>query len=423
MENPAKSLLPYNLRTKDGERRFAGPAKGDEISLWSLVRERLLPDRGGSKAEVWLQAVSVGEVEVAATLVSALRDREPSVTLLVTATTPAGVSLLPVRFREVAGVAMRPFPLDLGYSVRRFFDAVRPGILVLVETELWPVALAEAGRRGVPVVIVNGRLSEKSGQRLRLAGPLFRDALGAVSRVAARTAEDAARFVEAGIAAERVFVAGDLKLDRAEAPLPAFRARIGALSAGRPVVVAGSLAEEEIPVAIAARRVLESEGVSTLFLIAPRQPSSFDTAARRCAAAGLAVVRRSAPESAGERADVFLLDTIGELASAYRCGVAAILGGTFVEKGGHNLLEPLRAGIPVVHGSSTANIRALLGAAEGAAFPARDGEDAGRTLVALLRDDAGLRRAADAAASIFSRSVGATARAVEMILTFRSRPA
>jgi 3-deoxy-D-manno-octulosonic-acid transferase len=411
------------LRTKDGEQPFAGPAKGGAISLWSLLRERLLPDSGGAHAEIWLQAVSVGEVEIAATLVAALREKDPDRRFLVTATTPAGVSLLPVRFRGIPGVALRPFPLDLGFSVRRFFDAVRPGILVLVETELWPIVLAEAGRRGIPVAVVNGRLSERSERRLRLAGPLFRSALVAVSRVAARTPEDAARFVEAGIAAERVFVAGDLKLDRTEAPEPAFAARVRALASGRPVVVAGSLAEEEIPAALAARRLLESQGIPTLFLVAPRQPSSFDAAARRCGAAGLAVVRRSDPESAGERADVFLLDTIGELASAYRCGVAAILGGTFVEKGGHNVLEPLRAGLPVVHGTSTGNIRALLESVGDAAFPARDGEDAGRTLVALLRDDAALRRAAEAAALLFSRSAGATARAVEMILALKRRPA
>jgi 3-deoxy-D-manno-octulosonic-acid transferase len=411
------------LQTKDGEQSFAGPAEGGAIALWSLVRERLLPDPRTPQADIWLQAVSVGEVEIAATLVAALREKNPDLALLVTATTPAGVSLLPVRFGATPGVSCRPFPLDFGFSVRRFFDAVRPGILVLVETELWPIALAEAGRRGVPVAVVNGRLSEKSGRRLRLAGPLFRSALGAVSRVAARTPEDAARFVEAGIAAERVFVAGDLKLDRAEAPEPAFAARVRAVASGRPVVVAGSLAEEEIPAALAARRFLASQGIPTLFLVAPRQPSSFDAAASRCSAAGFAVVRRSEPEIAGERADVFLLDTIGELASAYRCGAAAILGGTFVEKGGHNVLEPLRAGLPVVHGRSTGNIRALLESAGAAAFPARDGEDAGRTLAGLLRDDAALRRAADAAASLFSHSAGAMAGVVEMILALRRRPA
>jgi 3-deoxy-D-manno-octulosonic-acid transferase len=363
----------------------------------------------------------VGEVEIAATLVAALREAAPDLRLLVTATTPAGMSLLPVRFRDLPGVSVRPFPLDIGFSARRFFNAVRPGILVLVETELWPVTLAEAGRRGVPVVIASGRLSEKSLGRLRLAAPLFRPALGAITRVAARTQEDAARFVKAGMAPERVFVAGDLKLDRAEAPEPAFGARVGTLAAGRPVVVAGSLAEEELGAALEARRQLESQGIPSLFLVAPRQPGSFDAFARRCASAGLAVVRRSEPERRGERADVFLLDTIGELASAYRCGAAAILGGTFVDKGGHNVLEPLRAGLPVVHGPSVANIRTVLESAGGAAFPARDGTDAGRTLVALLRDGAALRRAAEVSASLFSRSAGATARAVETILALRRR--
>ncbi len=365
--------------------------------------------------------MSIGEVEIAATLVAALRVQAPDLRLLVTATTPAGVSLLPVRFRGIPGVALRPFPLDLGFSARRFFDAVRPGILVLVETELWPVTLSEAARRGVPVVIVNGRLSGKSLRRLLMAAPLFRPALGAVSRVAARTPEDAARFVKAGISSERVFVAGDLKLDRAEAPEPPFAERVRRLAAGRAVVVAGSLAEEEIPAALAARRVLDENGLATLFLVAPRQPGSFDAAARRFESAGLAVVRRSEPGRDGERADVFLLDTIGELASAYRCGTAAILGGTFVDKGGHNVLEPVRAGLPVVHGPSTGNIRLLLESAEGAAFPARDGADAGRILAALLRDRASLRRAAEASAALFSRSAGATARAVEMILALRSR--
>ncbi len=423
LENAAKSLPPDNLRIEDGAERTAGPPEGSAVPLWRLIRERLLPSRAPEPADVWLQAVSVGEVEIAATLVAALRRSAADLRLLVTSSTPAGVSLLPVRFRGSPGVATRPFPLDLGFSVRRFFDAVRPGILVLVETELWPVTLAEAQRRGVPVVIVNGRLSERSRRRLRLAAPLFRAPLGAVSAVAARTPQDASRFVEAGIAPERVSVAGDLKLDRVEADDPPFAPRVSALAAGRPVVVAGSLAEEEVPAALAARRVLVESGIQPLLLLAPRQPAAFDAAARCCEAEGLAVVRRSAAGHEEERADVFLLDTIGELASAYRCGSAAILGGTFVPKGGHNVLEPLRAGLPVVHGPSVGNIRTILAETEGAAFSARDGEEAGRTLSRLLRDDAALRRAGEVAASLFSRGAGATGRAVEMILAFRRPPA
>ncbi len=399
------------------------PRAGGRVPLLPLLRERLLPRRDPSPADVWIQAVSVGEIEIAVTLATALRERAPGIALLVSATTPAGMALLPTRFGPASGVSLRPFPLDLGRSVRRFFDAIRPGLLVLVETELWPRTLAEAGRRHVPVVIVNGRLSEGSLRGLRLVGPLVGRALAAVTHVAARTPDDAARFVAAGIPASRVVVAGDLKLDRPLAPEPAFARRLRALAAGRGVVVAGSLADAEIPVLLAAYRSLRAAGGDAFLLAAPRQPTGFEEARRRLSEGGLAVVRRSDPEAENERADVFLLDTIGELASSYRVGDAALLGGTFVPKGGHNVLEPLRAGLPVVHGPSVRNIAATLEAARGAVFEAADGVGAGRRLAALLRDEGARRRAAEAAGALFTRHAGATARVIEKILSLRSEAA
>jgi 3-deoxy-D-manno-octulosonic-acid transferase len=394
----------------------AVPPGGEHVPVFSLLRERLLPRKEPSPADIWIHAVSVGEVEIAATLAAALRDRAPERTLLVSATTPAGVALLPARFGPDTGVCHRPSPFDLGISVRRFFEAVRPGILVLVETELWPRMLAEAGRRRVPVVVVNGRLSERSLRRLRLARLLFRRALAAVTLVAARTPDDARRFAAVGVEASRIFVAGDLKLDRPLAPEPVFAERLRALADGRPVVVAGSVADGEIPVLLAARRSLRAAGTDALFLVAPRQPTAFDETARRLASGGLTVVRRTDRPGTNERPDAFLLDTIGELASAYRRGAAALLGGTFVDKGGHNVLEPLRAGLPVVHGPSVWNIRTALEAAEGAVFPARDGDDAGRILAHLLRDDDARRRAGRAAEALFAGHAGAAARAATAIL-------
>jgi 3-deoxy-D-manno-octulosonic-acid transferase len=420
LEIRAKSLSSDNLQTTHSGWPAGGPPGSDSAGFWPLFRERLLPSRDARPAEVWIHAVSVGEVEIAATLAASLRDRASDLTLLVTATTPAGVALLPVRFGNDPAISYRPSPFDIGPSVSRFFEAVRPGILVLVETELWPRTLAEAARRRIPVVVVSGRLSERSLRRLRLARPLFRGPLAAVTCVAARSADDARRFAEAGIGASRIFVAGDLKLDRPLAPEPSFAGRLRALSAGRPVVAAGSLAEEEIAVLLAAHRLLRASGADTLLLVAPRQPAVFDEAERRFAAAGLEVVRRSRPAAEGERADVFLLDTIGDLASAYRCAEAALLGGTFVEKGGHNVLEPLRAGLPVVHGPSVWNIRGALNAAAGAVFPARDGDDAGRVLLGLLRDDEARQRAGDAASSLFAAHSGATAKAAEAILGLRA---
>ena len=395
------------------------PRAGVRVPLLPLLVERFLPRRDPTPADVWIQAVSVGEIEVAATLVAALRQRAPGIALLVSATTPAGMALLPARFGPASGVSLRPFPLDFGASIRRFFDAVRPGLLVLVETELWPRALAEAGRRGIPVVVVNGRLSERSLRGLRLVRPLVARALDAVTHVAARTPDDAARFVAAGIPASRVVVAGDLKLDRPLAPEPAFAGRLRALAAGRPVVVAGSLADTEIPVLLAAHRSLRAAGGDAFLLAAPRQPTGFDEACRRLVEGGLAVIRRTEPEKTNERADVFLLDTIGELASAYRVGDAALLGGTFAPKGGHNVLEPLRAGLPVVHGPSVGNIAAALEAARGAVFPVRDGEEAGRRLADLLRDGGARRHAAETAAALFESHAGATARAAETVLSLR----
>lgn len=415
----AKSLSSDNLQTTHNRGAAPGQRSGASAPFWPLLRERLLPNRAPTPAEVWIHAVSVGEVEIAATLATSLRERVPELSILASATTPAGVALLPARFGADSGIPHRPSPFDIGFSVRRFFDAVRPEILVLVETELWPRTLSEAGRRRVPVVVASGRLSERSLRRLRLARPLLRRSLAAITRVAARTPDDANRFEAAGIEAFRIFVAGDLKLDRPLVPEPPFAGRLRDLAGGRPVVVAGSLAEGEITVLLAARRRLRDSGADTLFLVAPRQPAAFDETARRLESAGLAVVRRSRPAVAGERADVFLLDTIGELASSYRGAAAALLGGTFVDKGGHNVLEPLRAGLPVVHGPSVWNIGGALEAAKEAVFPARDGEDAGRALLELLRDDEARRRAGDAASALFAAHSGATQRTAEAILELR----
>ncbi|MEO7917919.1 MAG: glycosyltransferase N-terminal domain-containing protein, partial [Thermoanaerobaculia bacterium] len=188
-------------------------------SLGSLLAERIWPRVDPINASVWIQAVSLGEIEVARSLVDRLSLLRPTLRMLVTATTPAGVEVLPQRIPADADrIATRPFPLDLPFSVRRFFDAARPDLLVLVETEIWPGVLTEAGRRGVPVLLVNARLSERSTRRLRAASRLFRKPLAAVHQVLARTGADAERFLQIGIPAERIVVSGDMKFDRPAAP-------------------------------------------------------------------------------------------------------------------------------------------------------------------------------------------------------------
>jgi 3-deoxy-D-manno-octulosonic-acid transferase len=388
-----------------------------QAPLLPLVFSRLFPaSEAVAPGGVWIQGVSVGEVEVALTLAGELAARRPSLPLLVTSSTPAGVGLLSRRLPSPR-VCWRPFPLDLPFAVRRFFDAERPRLLVLVETELWPVVLLEARRRALPVLLANGRLSPRSAARLRTARALFEKPLAALTLVLARTPSDAERFVEAGVPAARVRVSGDLKFDRPEPAPPAFADALRSLAAGRPVLVAGSSAAEELPLVLDVRRRLAAEG-PVFVVLAPRQPDDFEAAARLAGEAGLAVVRRSAlpPAGGAAPAEVLILDSVGELAATYALANAALLGGTFAPKGGHNVLEPLRAGTPVVVGPSTENIRDVVASAAGAVFPVRDAASAAAALRPLLAGGDARARAVDAAHALFAAGSGAAARAAEAAL-------
>jgi len=380
--------------------------------LIPLISERLWPRKNLREADVWVQAVSVGEVEIASTLVASLRAERPGLRVLVTSTTPAGVALAGKRFTE--SVATRPFPLDLPPTVKRFFNRVAPRLLVLVETEIWPAILAEARKRRTPVAVVNARLSDRSVRFWKHAGRLL--SLSALTRVAARTEEDAARFAEIGIPMERITVAGDLKLDRPLPEEPTFAGAFRALAASRPVLVAGSLAEEELDLLLAARRNLAAAGVTPFLLVAPRRPELFDAFAGRLEAGGLRLARRSRLGEARGAPDAFLLDSVGELAGTYRLGTVALLGGTFGERGGHNVLEPLRAGLPTLVGPSIWNIRASVEAAGDGCLAVADAGDVAARFLELVRDEARRSRAGSAAERLFATSSGATARTVAIVL-------
>lgn len=396
--------------------RRSEEALSGRSGLPALIARRFFPPEGPGTADVWIQGVSVGEVELAHTLALALRAERPALPLLVTSSTPAGVGLLARRFRDLSPAArLQPFPLDLPLSVRRLLDSAEPRLLVLVETELWPVLLRAARRRALPVLVASGRLSERSARRLRAAGRLFRGPLAALSAVAARSPEDAARFASVGVPAERIFVAGDMKYDRPLPPEPAFASEVRALAAGRTVLVAGSVAEEELDLVLSLPKLLPGPAGPPFILLAPRRPEAWDEAARRAGAKGLRVVRRSRPGETGP-ADVYLLDTIGELSSAYRLGDVALLGGTFGSRGGHNVLEPLQAGLPVVVGPSLWNIRRTVEAAGKAVVAVGSPAEAPAALSRLLVDSAARGAAREAADALFARHRGATRRTARLAL-------
>jgi 3-deoxy-D-manno-octulosonic-acid transferase len=303
---------------------------------------------------VWVHGASVGESLAALPLHDALRAR--GFATLASTTTVTGRAVLGERRGDLpVGLA----PLDHPWCTARALDRARPRALVLVETELWPSWTAAAARRGIPVIAVSARLSDRSFPRYRRFAFALRPTLRRLAAVGARSPEDAERFVALGVPAERVEVTGDLKLEPTrEPPRPA--GDIEAFLADRPLFVAGSTHLGEETAALAALAALERADRGAALVLAPRHPARFDEVERIVRDAGRRLHRRSrlaggARLGAGE---VLLLDTLGELAGVYALARVSFVGGSLVPRGGHNVLEVVVAGSPVLFGPHTENARA-----------------------------------------------------------------
>ncbi len=343
---------------------------------------------------VWVHAVSVGEVQVAAILISALRERDHALEITLTCATPTGRerarALLP-------GVEVRYAPYDLPGAVRRCLRRLRPRLLVVVEAELWPNLLHEVTHAGVPVLLASARVSARSAAIYRRLPGLLRATLQGNVWVGAQTPADVERFTALGVASDRVSLAGNIKFDRT---LPADIHERGALlracyAAGRPVWVAGSTHPAEEPIVLEAHSQLRATEPQALLILAPRHPARFAGAAAAVAAHGFRLVRRSAfGTDGGNEAvldsshEVLLLDTLGELLDFYAAADVAFVGGSLVPVGGHNLLEPAALGVPVLAGPEQFNspdIAAAL-AQQGSLTTVHDARELAAALAMLMRD-------------------------------------
>jgi len=336
---------------------------------------------------IWFHAVSVGEAEAAFPLIRAMARRFPDHPLLVTTTTPTGSA----RVQAVLGEAVAHvyLPYDLPDGVARFLRRFNPRLAVIMETEIWPNLYHACAARGIPLAIVNARLSARSAKGYRRLGQFTRDALACVKLVAAQTEADAGRFLSVGARPETVVVAGNIKYDW-ELP-PDYQQQAAALRDSlfgtRPVWIAASTHEGEEALVLQAFARLRAEHPRLLLALAPRHPPRFELVAQLCQAEGFSLARRSLGESAAN-AEVFLLDTLGELRLFYAAADIAFVGGSLVPVGGHNVLEPALVGLPVVFGPHMFNFeeagRRLL-EADGAAR-VKDAEELGLRVGEWLQD-------------------------------------
>ncbi|HEU5161846.1 MAG TPA: 3-deoxy-D-manno-octulosonic acid transferase [Thermoanaerobaculia bacterium] len=325
---------------------------------WASFPARLGSYRGSAgEHDVWIQAVSVGEVAAAKSLVERLRGIRPGVRIVVTTTTATGQAMAR---RLFPSDTVTYFPFDFSFSVRRFLDHHQPRLYVAVETEIWPNAARISKARGIRVAIVNGRLSDRSFRRYRRLRPLLERVFRFYDALMVRSEADRERYVAIGAPSERISVTGNLKfdLDAMTSEAPEIAGELQRLAAGRSIFVAGSTMEGEDEALLPHLPRLITKGC--FVVLAPRKPDRFEIVAALLAASGIRWARRSEIGRAPvERADVLLLDSIGELARIYQYATAAFVGGSIVRTGGHNPIEPASAGTPVAFGPNMSNFREI----------------------------------------------------------------
>ncbi len=396
------------------------PKRGRLAGLCDELPERFgsIPDTARDRLhgrEIWwFHAASAGEVGGLAPILAILHKKGAPAIVLTTTTRSGREAARALPFVAWAQLA----PLDAWPCVARFLAALKPRRLVLAETELWPSTVLLARRAGLAPALVNARLTEKSLFRYRLISGLLAPALRALTLVAAQSEEDAARFISLGVPRERVKVTGNAKYDRQAAPVAsaAALAKVAALGWGQdPLFVAGSTHpfEEEMVLAafLAARRV----SPRLRLILAPRHLERAPDAADLLAHAGLKIARWSGAEEIGR--DALLLDEMGVLPSFYALARAAFIGGTLVKVGGHNLLEPALAGVPVLFGPYTSHIErpAELLAARGGGRRVRDAAELAERLTEFVKDEAAARAVGGAARRVADGLRGATVRTLEAL--------
>jgi 3-deoxy-D-manno-octulosonic-acid transferase len=378
---------------------------------------------GESEPVTWVHAVSVGEVLAVAGLVEELQRRLPQHRVFISTTTDTGQALARKRFGDAS---VFYFPMDFAFAIRPYLRALRPQLVMVVETEFWPNFLRLAHASGARVAVVNARISDRSWPRYRRFRRLLRRLLVNVDLFLAQTQEDAARLQDIGAARERVRVTGNLKFDipapAAPAIVESLRGSIAAAGAG-PVLVCGSTVEGEETLLLKAFENLCVQHPRAVMILAPRHPERFSAVGTLLEEMSIRFCRRSVWDGEPLAGGVLLLDTIGELAALYALADIAFVGGSLVPRGGHNIIEPAQHGVATVVGNHTENFRDIV-----SLFQSRNAvrvvgpAELPLVLLELLVNDAERLALGRRAAEALLSQIGATARTASTLEELLARP-
>ena len=374
------------------------------------------------KPVLWVHAVSVGEVNAATPIINFFLEQYPQYQILVTTVTPTGAYTIKQNFGN--DVTHLYLPYDLPFSIKKFINTINPSILITMETEIWPNLYNVCEFSNIPILIVNARLSEKSSKGYRLVSGLMKQTLMKVNMIAAQTKKDAERFISFGADKDKVFVTGNLKFDitvphsiteEAESLKRYF-------SVNRPIWIAASTQEGEEEIVIKAHKKILIEYPDAILILAPRHPERVNKVAILCESADIKFVKRTEQRRFSKDLNAYILDTLGELQLHYAASQIAFVGGSLVNTGGQNMMEPASLGLPVISGLHTYNfkeITELLSEQEALISVSNEQELANE--VCKLLSDANLRHnIGEKAQQVIEKNKGNIDRLIEIVEPYLS---
>ncbi|MGO8673409.1 MAG: 3-deoxy-D-manno-octulosonic acid transferase [Capsulimonadaceae bacterium] len=390
--------------------------------------------RHDGRTTIWIHACSVGEALSAQPLACELHARFPEARLVFSTVTRTGQAVARERFEAYGPENVFYFPLDFATVANRVLDWIQPSLLITIDTEIWPNVLHETHRRGIPIVLVNGRISAKSFRYYVLAQPALARVFENYSALLMQSRLDAERIQRLGARPSRIDVIGNIKYDRGaaesglvEAKSRAIDAAFGITEYATPILVAGSTHDDEEKTLLDVLREVRADDrlAKTRLLLVPRHPERFDDVAALAEREGFTVQRRSDSRGPNPAAEILLLDTLGELGTAYRFASVAFVGGTLIPHGGQSIMEPATWGRAIVTGPHMENFTDIIGEFQSRQAVVQIDADENdkpaqrtaltREITRLLLDPSAAESLGRAAHAIFEESQGATQRAVDRI--------